>query len=898
MESIIDKVVGGFKQLYGILEYSTNYKSSLKKAEKIKPKIFVYGKLQAHGTSGITTLNFIEAYNSPENKALYMLKGNYYVAGTDIGTVTWSTVHTFVPRSRYDDLLTFIDNFRLLFENPINKEIKTGPISKLSTILLQDRTVDKAGIADKMNAIDYQSKNATLQRKQKENEHLRLSYEDTSKRIASVNPKELIERLKNRGFSNVILDQKFEFCVTDPQTGKKVFINPRKSIGILELQPTQAGYTQHAEAMRTTEGDNLFGLFTGGIIIQGEPDEPGKPGRPSYQILPREEEGRFLNLVCVDDWKRVLEIMGIRTRPGPKEKERLNNLLSASKNKIDNLLRDFYIRCGKPDFVQWDANGNMLIGTSLSCWAYQCVIADYLSQIFTNHDYDPNVIFGDVNTFEDFLQKIYNKISLFMDSNACFVINPKNDTWDEMLEREKMTIRKKIRDDYNLFLDMMSQTDTQKEMMKRIDIQKDNGIDLPVIFDTVFEKMEAKIYMGDEKNQEILKKHNARELYNLIKQQQQQGSPLKISKPIPRRNDSNSASGMEGETQEEEKEEEETRDNFFTQTMSFDTQDQPGNSNSMFGESSSAVASSLYDSEPDLFNTADIETYPDSATSGMYEGNSSVPQSRKMTREEIAAEQEQEEAARQREVKLEKAIAAEQTRREAARQREARQNYMFSGPNDPPSLAKQYGMPVVKDTTLDLFTSANTSNQEKELNAIKQRIAELEIKKKTPLPSSSWIETRGNEREGKTLKEKGKIFKKFYDISSKANSLVKSKSVSRTKLPVPIGEVGVPIGEVGIPIAEVPVPIDEVGVPIAEVGVPIAEVPVPIAQVGVPIAEVPVPENRKRKADPTISSLKEGKFNNDGGQKTKKYKQNKKKPNKRKTVKRRKPNKRRTIKKH
>ena len=710
MESIIDKVVGGFKQLYGILEYSTNYKSSLKKAEKIKPKIFVYGKLQAHGTSGITTLNFIEAYNSPENKAIYILKGNYYVAGTDIGTVTWSTVHTFVPRSRYDDLLTFIDNFRLLFENPINKEIKTGPISKLSTILLPDRTVDKASIADKMIAIDYQSKNATLQRKQNKNEHLRLSYEDTSRRIASVNPKELIERLTNRGFSNVILDQKFEFCVADPQTGKKVFINPRESIRILGLQPTQAGYTQHAEAMRTTEGDNLFGLFTGGIIIQGEPDEPGKPGRPSYQILPREEEGRFLNLVCVDDWKRVLEIMGIRTRPEVGEKERLNNLLSASKNKIDNLLRDFYIRCGKPDFVQWDANGNMLIGTSLSCWAYQCVIADYLSQIFTNHDYDPNVIFGDVNTFEDFLQKIYNKISLFMDSNACFVINPKNDIWDEMLEREKMTIRKKIRDDYNLFLDMMSQTDTQKEMMKRIDEQKDNGIDLPVIFDTVFEKMEANIYMRDKKNQENLKKHNARELlYNLIKQQQQQGSPLKISKPIPRRNYSNSASGMEGETQEEkEKEEEETRDNFFTRTMSFDTQDQPGNSNSMFDESSSAVASSFYDPEPDFFDRD-----PVSATSGMYEGNSSVPQSRKMTREEIAAEQKQEEAARQREVKLEKAIAAEQTRREAARQREARQNYMFSGPNDPPSLAKQYGMPVVKDNTLDLFTSANTSEQKK-----------------------------------------------------------------------------------------------------------------------------------------------------------------------------------------
>ena len=882
-KGIIDKLIDYSKKIYGILEYSTNYKSSLKKAEKIKPKIFVCGKLQAHGTSGITTLNFIEAYNSPESKAIYILKGNYYVAGTDIGTVTWSTVHTFVPRSRYDDLLTFIDNFRLLFENPINKETKTGPISKLSRILLPDGTVDKASIADKMIAIDYQSKNATLQRKQKENEHLRLSYEDTSKRIASVNPKELIERLNNRVFSNVILDQKFEFCVTDPQTNKKVFIDPRKSIKILEEQPTQAGYTQHAEAMRTTEGDNLFGLFTGGIIIQGEPDEPGKPGRP-YQIVPKEEEGRFLNLVCVDDWKRVLEIMGISTRPGPKEKERLMNLLRESKVKIDNLLRNFYIRCGKHDFVQWDADGNMLIGTSLSCWAYQCVIADYLSQILTSYDYDPDVIFGGVNTFEEFLQKNWNILSLFMDSNACFVINPKNDTWNEMLEVEKMTIRKKIREDYNLFLDMMSQTETQEEIMRRIDEQKDNGIDLPVIFDTVFEKIEANIYMRDKKNQENLKKHNARELYNLIKQQQQeqQESPLKISRPISRRNDSASPSGMEGETQEkeekEEKEEEETRDNFFTQTMSFDTQPQRGNSNSMFDESSSAEASSFY-YEPVLFDRD-----PVSATSGMYEGNSSVPQSLKMTRTQIAAEQEEAEAAIQREAAIEQereaAIQREaarqeeaarqressRQRQEAARQRDARKDYIFSGPNDPPSLAKQYGMPVVKDNTLDKFTSAN-SEQPKTLDAIKKRIKELEFEKKTPLPPpTSWTDTRGTERKIKELKVNKKNFERLYNVSQKANPLVKSKGGPRTKLPAVINEVVPPIAEVGVPIAEVG------------------------------------PENRKRKAYTTTDVLsKEAKFGT-GGRKTKKYKQKrrqtKKKPNKRRTVKRRKPNKRRTIKKH
>ena len=769
-----------------------------------------YVKVEGHGD--ITTeLSFFEQYKMlPAELLNIWLKGFVYNLSTPIGTTTISDecpIHRF---SRPDDLIVAIISFDKMF-----KGSKTGPI-------VDSNVANKAYVGNQLRATEEVSKRGNPEREQLGMEFAHLQMLEIRQDIPDISTQQLEElekELQTRRPIRAILDSKYYFYTFD-EHGKMVFTDPRDRIEKLIGDYSQVN-TQTTKTIVDSIGDNIYGYFVEAFVIANIVD--GKPDDElSKQILPR---GGFLNLASINDWENILDIMGIGVVDriqGENRKQILTDRLLRAKDLLDQMLTNFYIKTEQN--VNQTAfkteNGNVLMGTTLSFWGYMCIVSDFLYQVTKEgnlNGYNPILIFGSSTTFEEFVQKNNAQLSLWVDSNTCAVLSPRKSVWGQIPEDKKSTFLKNFLDDFNAFENMLSQTDTQKEMDKM-------AIEFPEMFDTIVKELGDAVTANDKKNELTIQKIDA---YNLAKKQRA-APPLKITTPIQRTNNPYAASSSAATTLQFSQEEKDEINIFFDEIGKEVDSQTPTQlySYSDFGAKGKDLGSSLFTSSSSNSSSDwghEIESRRPYNFSALVPSSSAISskqmdQVKMDMKASIRAMEEQE--------KLEKAAI----KRESAIQKEAIKNKLWNAPNNSQSLAKQYGMPVVKDTTLAQFTSANTSEQNKKLNAIKQRIEELEFEKNTPLaPPTSWTDTRGTESEIKKLKENKKIFKRLYNVSQKANPLVKSKRVSRTKLPAVINEVGVPIAEVGI-------------------------------------------ENRKRKADPTITSLKAAKFKI-GGRKTKKYRQ-------------------------
>jgi len=758
---IIDRLIDYTQQIYGAMKSKEITALPLEPQDPVSisgVSIRGYVKVEGHGDVA-TELDFFEQYKMiPAELLNVWLKGFIYVFSTPIGTTTISEMCPKQAFSRVDDLITSIIAFEKMFNGS-----KTGPLANSDV-------ANKAYIGNQIMATEEVAKRVNPERAQTSLEFSHLQMLDYRKNMPDINTQkieQLEEELKIRKPIRAILDSKYHFYTIE--NGKMVFSDPRDRI--LELISTQVDMSQRIEAIVGSRGDQIYGYFVEAFVIANMVD--GKPdNKLSKQILPKEG---FLNLASINDWKNILDIMDIFVTE--EQKGLLTDRLLSSKELLDQMLTNFYIKIEKnynQNTFKTD-NGNVLIGTTLSFWAYMCIVSDFLYQITKEgnlNEYNPILIFGSSTTFEEFVQKNYAQLSLWIDSNTCAVLRPNVSIWSQLSQDKKSEILEKFVDDFNIFKDMLSQTDTQKAMDDMIEQQKLKGIDFPTIFDEVVINLGNAITENDKKNIEEIQKLDA---YNLAKQQRA-SLPVKITTSIRRSNkpyslSSSSSSSLSSSpattlpySQEEPTQEE--IDDFFSRTesqvdsqmpvLSYEEEDVPTELYSYSDFAAVAPRSSAISSQK---MTLEGQTEMDI----MKESIKAAEESEKMKQksEELdkrirveLAEQRAIEAKRVTEAKrateakrVTEAKRATEAKRVTEAKRAAQREYMFSGPNDPPSVFKTVLHP--QSRTLNEFQFNMTPEQREEfIKKLENNIIKLkQTKDPDPLPGYTSTKTIKRERE-------------------------------------------------------------------------------------------------------------------------------------------------------
>jgi hypothetical protein len=593
---IIDRLVGGLKQLYGLFNYSENYNSKLEKVNA-EPNDSLYTaviKVQAHGYYSLKNRSFTSEYNSVRCKLINIIFGKLYVFGAGIGETTCSTSGALTVRSRYDDLMLFVEILsEVLSPSNISSSSNSNSNSnsnKIDSFLLKNGKINRAAIANMIASIDYAAKNSSFKREGKESDHQQL--------IAAAAQAKTLQQ-KRKPYAEIV-DRSYK-CSENIQlpNGKwrKMFLNPEEKIRDVEDKISQSqasANTQLGDFVSDLRDDRVYGFFLQAVFVKNG----------LHQLVPT-KEARVLNLVSINDWKNMLDIMGIVV--DPTIKQGLITTLIQTKIRIDDLLTQFYLVNKYRGAFTTDSSGNALDFTSLAGWAYTLIACNFLDQVMRTKDsrsvasYNPKEIFEEgVTDLESFFTINKDKLSSMVDSNACFVveptiINPTISVWNQIPKHETDKLIEKFCEDYVFFQEMMTETDTQKEVERKLEEQKDAGIDFPVIYDGVLLEMKNNILARDSRREKLIQIIIAYE--NAKLQAQSQALPPQIPqkiKPIGRRftttNYAAAAMNFKDQYEDFSMGSQKEIEKFFNETMSLNSAEQQTQSMMASGETDPIIS--------------------------------------------------------------------------------------------------------------------------------------------------------------------------------------------------------------------------------------------------------------------------------------------------------------------
>ena len=742
-KGLIDRLILYTKQILGSNPSALTDITEEEKLELLTPlsissvNISTLAHIEGHGGTTVSS-KFEDQYNLPPGVLLNSpLKGLIYGLSSPIGTVTLSTSCTLHGQSRLGDLKTFRTAIKNIFTNK-KGNFKTGPIASSDagrSAFLIDKLVAKRNVSNEANlSRSIVSKNNVARQV--------IEYEGEYGPMTGQENYELIEELKKHEPKRLILDNNYEFN-TPNQNNEEVFSDPRPKIEIIDQTATQAGYDEKLKAVQESGEDKIYGYFVGAFVISNIVD--GKASMSlSKQIIPKDG---FFNAASINDWTNAVDIMGIDvidTFEGENRKQLFIDRLLRAKDLIDMMITNFYIRTEEninQRAFKLDDRGNVLIGTTLSFYGYMVILSDFCYQVTNEgnlYGYNPTLIFNKCTTYEDFLKNISdrkNKIIYknFIDNYTCASLNLNKSLSDRTPKDKRTPFLKNFIRDYKLFVEMLSQTDTQKEIEDMLEKQKrTTGDDFPAVLDDIVLKMSKDIAAEDLRNegekQKLQSYVSARQTYAPFKisttiqnnKPRAPGSYSSISSSMSNSMSNSNSMSEEGEGEGEGEATQEEIDNFFDEideavrleedelTQDYGSSSSKSSAESRYYPESPLVLPSKYKNDMDVSNL-DLGT-------------------RKLTAKEYDAQKrEAENITRKRPLK-------DQTQKE-----DQQRDFMFDGPNDPKSDFKTVFHPQTIE--INKFQNMLPEDRAKYIESLEKKIEELENTKE-PDPYPGFTETK------------------------------------------------------------------------------------------------------------------------------------------------------------